>query len=189
MKISSQEEYGLRCLLRLARGGGRSLTIPEVATAEGLSAPYVAKVLSVLRQAGLIESVRGRAGGYRLAAPASEITLGTVMTALGAPLFDEPSFCGRHSGTETSDGKCVHLGLCALRELWQTLEQWMRRALERVTLADLQQSEGRVTELMRARLAEAVLEPPATATLFQFAALQLPLAEDEGGPRACERGV
>ena len=49
MKISSQEEYGLRCLLRLARGDEQSsLTIPEIAHAEGLSAPYVAKLLAVL---------------------------------------------------------------------------------------------------------------------------------------------
>ncbi|MBV9121820.1 MAG: Rrf2 family transcriptional regulator, partial [Planctomycetes bacterium] len=59
MKISSQEEYGLRCLLRLARAEGASLTIPEIAAAEGLSVPYVGKLLAVLRQAGLIDSVRG----------------------------------------------------------------------------------------------------------------------------------
>ena len=56
MKITSQEEYGLRCLLRLAQEPyGRSLTIPEIAASEGLSAPYVAKLLGVLRQAGLID--------------------------------------------------------------------------------------------------------------------------------------
>ena len=51
MKITYQEEYGLRCLLRLASAGeGHSLTIPEIATAERLSAPYVAKLLAVLRR-------------------------------------------------------------------------------------------------------------------------------------------
>src|SRR5688572_4881013 len=113
MKITSQEEYGLRCLLRLARAeGGRSLTIPEVAADEGLSVPYVAKLLSVLRQAGLIDSVRGRSGGYRLAAPPSDVRLGVVLMALGEPLFDEPTFCTRHTGTETADGRCVHHGTC-----------------------------------------------------------------------------
>src|SRR5262249_40415094 len=64
MKITAQEEYGLRCLLRLAKAAeGQSLTLPEVATAEGLSVPYAAKLLSVLRHAGLIESVRRRSGG------------------------------------------------------------------------------------------------------------------------------
>jgi Rrf2 family protein len=88
MKISSQEEFGLRCLLRLARAeDGHSLTIPEIAAAEGLSAPYVAKILAVLRQGGLIESVRGRSGGYRLAAAPVDIFLGSVLLVLGEPLF------------------------------------------------------------------------------------------------------
>ena len=101
MKISSQEEYGLRCLLRLAGAEeGHSLTIPEIAASEGLSSPYVAKLLAVLRHSGLIESVRGRAGGYRLARPPADITLGTVMMALGEPLYDDPGYCQRHAGTD-----------------------------------------------------------------------------------------
>ena len=160
MKITSQEEYGLRCLLRLAHAAdGRSLTIPEIATAEGLSVPYAAKLLAVLRQAGLIESVRGRASGYRLATLPAEIRLGSVMAALGEPLFDEPTFCSKHPGTETTDGRCVHIGGCTLRALWHTLEDWMHKALDRISLADLLQSEGRLIDLLRARLAEAVLEP------------------------------
>jgi Rrf2 family protein len=159
VKITSQEEYGLRCLLRLARvADSRSLTIPEIATDEGLSVPYAAKLLAVLRQAGLIESVRGRAGGYRLAAPPTEIRLGAVMAALGEPLFDEPSFCSKHPGTETSDGRCVHIGDCTLRALWHTLEDWMHKALNGITLADLLESEGQMSDLLRARLAEAVLQ-------------------------------
>ena len=161
MKITSQEEYGLRCLLRLAiaQGATDPLGIREIAEAEALSIPYVGKLLAVLRQAGLIESVRGRQGGYRLAAAPTEISLGSVMMALGEPLFDEPNFCNKHTGTETTDGRCVHIGACTLRALWHTLEEWMRKALDRITLADLLQSEGGLTELLRARLAEAVLEP------------------------------
>src|SRR6516162_9973313 len=99
MKISSQEEYGLRCLLRLAGADeGHSLTIPEIAAAERLSHPYVAKLLSVLRQAGLIDSVRGRAGGYRLAASPSDISLGSVLRVLGEPLFEEPAYCQQPAG-------------------------------------------------------------------------------------------
>ena len=75
MKITAQEEYGLRCLLRLARvePDQPPLTIPEIAADEKLSVPNVAKLLSVLRQAGLIESVRGRTGGYRLARPPADV--------------------------------------------------------------------------------------------------------------------
>jgi len=161
MKISSQEEYGLRCLLRLAQAedSGQSLTIPEVAAAEGLSAPYVAKLLAVLRQGGLIDSVRGRLGGYRLAAPPAEVRLGDVLAVLSEPLFEEPSYCERHKGSETN-GDCVHSGgSCNLRALWSTLETWMRRALDQITLADLLQGGSHLTDLLRKRLAEAA-EPP-----------------------------
>jgi Rrf2 family protein len=160
MKISSQEEYGLRCLLRLAESEekGHSLTIPEIAASEGLSPPYAAKLLAVLRQAGLIESARGRAGGYRLATAPAEITLGRVLMALGEPLFDEPGYCERHKGTE-ADGPCVHLGSCNLRAVWHTLETWMRRAFDQITLADLLRGEGHITDLLRAKLTEAVQEP------------------------------
>jgi Rrf2 family protein len=160
MKITAQEEYGLRCLLRIARAEkGRSLTIPEVSAAEGLSVPYVGKLLAVLRQAGLIESVRGRLGGYRLAVPASRITLGSVMLVLGEPLFDDPGYCQRHAGSE-SDGDCVHHSGCTLKAIWQTLEHWMRRALDQVTIADLLGSEGNIVELLRTRLSDAMEKSP-----------------------------
>jgi Rrf2 family protein len=161
MKITSQEEYGLRCLLRLAQGAETSsLTIPEIASAEGLSVPYVAKLLAVLRQAGLIESQRGRAGGYHLARKPPAIGLGEVLLALGEPLFDDPGYCQRHAGAVSAEGNCVHQGDCTLRALWTTLEHWMRQSLDRITLGDLLQSEGRVVELVRSRLAEAAWPPP-----------------------------
>lgn len=162
MKITAQEEYGLRCLLRVAQTeDGHSLTIPEIAAAEGLSVPYVGKLLSVLRQAGFIESVRGRAGGYRLAPNAANIGLGSILAVLGEPLFEDPGYCERHAGT-TTEGTCVHQGDCTLRGLWHTLEQWIRHSLDQITLADLLQSEKRVGELLQQRLTSTVAEPPVT---------------------------
>src|SRR2546423_3126631 len=161
MKITAQEEYGLRSLLRLAQAEqGQSLTLPEVASAEGLSVAYAAKLLSVLRHAGLIESVRGRSGGYRLARPPASIGLGSLLLVLGEPLFDEPSYCERHAGSGTAGASCVPKGGCSLRALWLTLEQWIRGTLDQVTLADLLQSEGHIAELVRSRLASAVSLPP-----------------------------
>jgi Rrf2 family protein len=163
MKITAQEEYGLRCLLRLARAGdGQSLTIPEIAAVEGLSSPYVAKILAVLRQAGLIESVRGRAGGYRLARSPAEIGLGSVLMSIGDPLYDDPGYCERHAGSEAESGKCVHINGCTLRALWQTLEHWMRHLLDQISLADLMHSERDIGEMLRSRLSEALAEAPAT---------------------------
>jgi Rrf2 family protein len=157
MKITAQEEYGLRCLLRLARAGvGQPLTIPEIAAAEKLSVPHVAKLLSVLRQAGWIESVRGRTGGYYLARSPADIHLGAVLLALGEPLFEDPAYCERHAGPET--GACVHHDGCTLRALWQTLEQWVRRILDQVTLADLVRSEGQIAERLRDHLPASAVE-------------------------------
>jgi DNA-binding IscR family transcriptional regulator len=85
--------------------------------------------------------------------------LGSVLLALGEPLYDEPGYCQRHAGPET-DGNCVHRGDCTLRALWHTLEQWMRHSLDQITIADLLQNEGRVAELVRSRLTDAVWEPP-----------------------------
>jgi Rrf2 family iron-sulfur cluster assembly transcriptional regulator len=63
MKLSTQEEYGLRCLLQLGRqGDDTSLTIAELSQREGISAPNVAKIMRVLRKAGLVKSTRGQAG-------------------------------------------------------------------------------------------------------------------------------
>ena len=63
MKFSAQEEYGLRCLLQLGRQAEKgSMTIPEISSAEGLSGPYVAKLMRVLRQGGFVQSTRGQVG-------------------------------------------------------------------------------------------------------------------------------
>ncbi len=150
MKITAQEEYGLRCLLRLASAEPESLTLPEISAAEGLSVPYVAKLMAALRDAGLITSVRGRSGGYRLAKSADEIGLGSLLLMLGEPLYDDPGYCDRHPGV-LEDG-CVHRGACSLKTLWQTLETWMRRNLDQITLADLIQNKGDLSDFLRGRL-------------------------------------
>src|SRR5262249_31494594 len=106
-----------------------------------------------------------RAGGYRLAAPPRDITLGAVLQVLGEPLFDDPGYCQRHAGTE-AEGNCVHQGACTLRALWQTLEQWMRGTFDQITLADLFQTEPRISDLLRSRLADAVLEPASTLVML-----------------------
>jgi Rrf2 family protein len=154
MKITAQEEYGLRCLTRLAKAEGQTATLPEIAVGEGLSVPYVAKLMGVLRQAGIIDSVRGRSGGYRMAKSPVDIGLGSLLLVLGEPLFDDPSYCQRHAGA-AEDGNCVHHGACSLRALWQTLENWIRGSLDQITLADLLRSEGQIADLVRSRLAHA----------------------------------
>lgn len=135
MKLSSHEEYGLRCLLQVARqstAGGT--TIPEISRLEGISEAYVAKLLRILRQAGLVQAARGKIGGYTLAIPAEGIRVGDALATLGGGRMFEGDFCTRHSGTEAS---CVHTTNCSMRTLWRSLQDAVDSVLENTTLRDL----------------------------------------------------
>jgi Rrf2 family protein len=138
MKLTSQEEYGLRCLLRVGREvDGGSLTIPELARAEGISEPNVAKMMRVLRRGGFVKSTRGQSGGYALSRPASEIAVGHVLAVLGGRLF-EPAFCEGHSGIERL---CTHMPDCSIRSVWRMVQQAVDQVLSQITLKDLLRSE------------------------------------------------
>ncbi len=139
MQLSAQEEYGLRCLLQVARreGGGEPLSIPDIATAEGLSPEYTAKLMRALRQAGFVTSTRGATGGYRLARPGNQISIWEVLDTLGGPLFSEV-FCESHPGNRRD---CIHTTDCSLRALWRFIGAALREVLSDVTLADMTRHE------------------------------------------------
>jgi Rrf2 family protein len=140
MKFSAQEEYGLRCLLRLAQQPDRSLAIPEIAEAEGLSVPYVAKLMRALRQGGFVKSERGQSGGYALAAGPETINVGQVLEALGGRLIED-DFCERHTGTVDV---CTHTVDCSIRSLWSSVQRMVDQVLMRTSLQDLLAAEHAV---------------------------------------------
>ena len=133
MKFTSQEEYGLRCLLAIARNTGGFATIGGIAEIESLSPAYVAKLMRILRQGGLVDSTRGQNGGYRLTRTPEAIDMADVMAALGGRLYSQ-DFCANHTGTARA---CVHTGDCSSRSLWTVLDDMVARALRRTTLRDL----------------------------------------------------
>lgn len=134
VKITAQEEYGIRCLLQIgSRGPAASLTIPEISRAEGLSSHYVAKLLRVLRRGGLVKSVRGQSGGYTLARPLNEITVAEAVAVLGGRLY-EPDFCDQHVGSEEV---CTHTIDCSIRFLWRSVQHVVDQLLSKTTLLDL----------------------------------------------------
>ena len=142
MKLSAQEEYGLRCLLRVASAGeGESLTIPEIGRAEALSIAYVAKLMRILRRGKLVKSVRGQTGGYALARKAANIPVGEVLAALGGRLF-EPGFCDQFPGLERL---CTHSVDCSIRSLWRAVQSAVDSVLAGITLGDLLQKESDMT--------------------------------------------
>jgi len=157
MKLSSQEEYGLRCLLHIARiPAGESMTIPEIARAEALSIPNVAKLMRLLRMGGLVQSERGQSGGYTLARPAEEIPVSDVLDLLGGRFFSE-KFCERHAG---QNDVCAHAVNCSLRVLWNTVEEVLREVLGKTTLRDLLCNEQQMGNWMAGRNAPVRIVAP-----------------------------
>jgi Rrf2 family transcriptional regulator, iron-sulfur cluster assembly transcription factor len=149
MKVTTSEEYGLRCLLQLAREheSGRALTLPEIASKEGMPIPNTAKLLRRLRLAGIVVSARGRTGGYTLSRSPREIDLSSALAALDGPMFEHGD-CSHYSGSEQV---CVRTSDCSVRSLWVAVEGLMRAALGKVSLADLVSTE----EMARQRFGSA----------------------------------
>jgi len=134
MKITAQEEYGLRCLIQLARRPmGQMATVKEIARLEGLSTAYVEKLLRALNRAGLVKSVRGIKGGYLLTQPPSTVTLAQVVRALGSILTTQ-GICARYTGQRV---ECIHFSDCGIRSAWAGLTHYIEQFLEQTTLAQL----------------------------------------------------
>lgn len=141
MKISAQDEYGLRILLQIARAHPEEgLSLSQIAELENISQAYAAKLTRSLRIAGFIQSMRGHKGGYILALPTSEIKVNNVLKAMGGVMYDE-KFCGLHAGTLSL---CTNSIDCSLRSLWTMLQWNMDKLLDQISLADLLKSEVQV---------------------------------------------
>jgi len=147
MKLSSHEEYGLRCLLRIGLAGkDESLTIPEISHAEALSPAYTAKLLRMLRKGGFITSARGKAGGYTLARPADHIVIGDVIDSLGGRLFESKDFCNEHAGQIKV---CTRSVDCSVRSLWHAVQSVVDDVLGKTTLQDLLRTEGEMNSWVK----------------------------------------
>ena len=134
MKITAQEEYGLRILIRIAGCKDKQgMSIPQLSEAEGLTSHYVAKLTRILRISGFINSTPGYKGGYVLAQPAESIIINKVIKVLGGSLFDE-EYCGTHAGALKL---CTHSVDCSSRSLWQMIQFIVDQFLNKVTLHDL----------------------------------------------------
>jgi Rrf2 family iron-sulfur cluster assembly transcriptional regulator len=141
VKISAQEEYGLRCLVQLARaeGDGVSLTLAQLAEREGLSVANAGKLMWILSKAGLVSGQRGTKGGYSLARPASEIRLNEVIRILDEDTVDH--FCKSHAGVLDV---CIHTSDCGIRPVIVGLHEVVQNALSEITLAQLVGTEEKV---------------------------------------------
>lgn len=140
MRVTKNEERGLRIALRLAKAK-RQMTVSEIAVRERLPEPTVAKVLNRMARGGVVRALRGRNGGYELAYPPSRLSVGDVMAALDSEVFegqDCPDAAQRGGG-------CPHVDDCGLRSVWQLLSRRIRHVFEKTTVADLLADEARVS--------------------------------------------
>jgi Rrf2 family protein len=156
MRITAQEEYGLRCLLQLARQPEeRSLTLKQLAEREGISPANAGKLMWLLNNAGIVKSVRGIKGGYSLARPASLITVSEIISVFEGAAIEE--HCKSFPGVQDV---CVHNEDCGIRPVLQLLHDTVSRVLSQVTLAQLANHEiqfnggERLLQLQRAPKAE-----------------------------------
>lgn len=133
MKVSTRGDYASRALLSLAlhAGSTQPTSVRDIAERTGLPQPYLEQILLALKGAGLVRSKRGVGGGYVLARPPAEITLGQIVSAVEGPIvagdFGEPH----------QNGACDHEGQCILLAVWADAGESMRRHLDALSLADM----------------------------------------------------
>ncbi len=156
MKFSAQEEYGLRCLLRIAKfyGTNKILTIPEISESEGISQHNTAKILRTLRLGGFLESERGQSGGYTLTRSPDQIYIGEVLTVIGGRLYDE-KFCETHSGAADI---CTNSIDCSIRSLWKFMQEAIDKVVNNLTVKDLLGSESQLSSLINGNSALQIME-------------------------------
>jgi Rrf2 family cysteine metabolism transcriptional repressor len=143
MRISTKGEYGLRALFDLAQHAGAApVQSAQIAQRQQIPENYLSQLLLIMRNHGLIKSIRGPQGGHLLARAADDINLAEVLTALEGPFL--PMECVNPDFTD-----CALMDICVIRDVWRDLKAATDDVLSSTTLADLlQNSAKRETEAM-----------------------------------------
>lgn len=140
MKLSTKGEYATRALLHLAlqhRRGGL-ITTDEIASQENIPRKYLEQILTTLKQGGLVRSRPGIGGGYHLARPPEQISLGEVVRLMDGPLA--PISCV----SRTAHQHCPVEGNCGLRSVWEEVRNAVTQVLDKLTFADVVQRTSEV---------------------------------------------
>lgn len=136
MKLSKKGEYALRSLINLgiaAEVGRELVRVSELADNEQLPVKFLEQIMQLLKEAGFVESERGKFGGYRLAKPARKITIGSVVRLIDGPLA--PIGCVSQTAYEKCT--CPDEAHCGLRMLMLDVRNAISGILDRYTLADV----------------------------------------------------
>ena len=152
MKLSKKGEYALRALVCLASlGAPAMLSIQEIARRERTPKKFLEQVLLALNKAGIVQSVRGKAGGYALRGGAEAISLGDIVRAVDGPLAPLP--CANPDAPVKCPA-CLGLQHCWLQPLMLEVGEAMNAALDHITLAEMCR---RAEQSRRSRSAQALM--------------------------------
>lgn len=134
MKLSTKGLYGARAMVEMALYYGQGpVLLKDIAKRQGISKKYLGHIITSLKVAGLVKSIRGAHGGYILAKPPVQIRLSQIIKALEGPLA--PAEC-------VDDPKCCpRAEICVTRDVWIEMKRAMDGILESISLEDLVQQQ------------------------------------------------
>lgn len=133
MKLSTKGRYGLRAMVDLAQHYEQGVTpLNEIAERQDISGAYLEQLMSSLRKSGLVHSIRGAQGGYRLTRSPEEITVGEILRSLEGPLV--PVECVDQNGAG-----CSRMDDCYTVIVWEKLRDAIDSVLDALSLGDLLQ--------------------------------------------------
>lgn len=130
MKFTTKTEYGLTCLIYMARNPEMgSVTVTDIAKHERFSMTYLQKIFQTLKASGIVVSTQGRQGGYALARSAKDISLKEIIEALEGHIFE--LFCEPEIRKEIV---CTHFGICSLKPVWEKTKEILDDFYSQITL-------------------------------------------------------
>ena len=139
MRLSTKGRYGLRALLDLAlHNEEEAVSLQSIAERQNISMGYLEQLMRMLKREGLVSSVRGAGGGYHLAKPAAEISVGDILRALEGNL-DAVTCPGNQE-----NGGCQGADLCVTRFVWQRINDSITQAVDTMMLKQLVEESRRL---------------------------------------------
>lgn len=131
MRLSTKGRYGLRAMIELTSSQQEGpIAIHTIAERQDLSERYLEQLLNLLKQAGLVKSIRGAQGGYMLGRDPTTITAGDIIQVLEGPI-------GPECINEINPGDCKRAEICVAKNLWAEMRDAITAVLDSYTLADL----------------------------------------------------
>ncbi len=150
MRLSTRGDYAIRAVLELAEcTAGVPLPLHELAARAGVPEKYLEQILMRLRAARILSARRGSHGGYLLAKPAEEITIGDIVRVMDGPLA--PIACASKTAYESCPAsRCADAANCTLRGFWTEVRDAIADVVDQTTFADLaaRASEQRATQTL-----------------------------------------